>query len=142
MHVGLGLNFQNLERKLSDATVYKNELAIALQAEDAGFESIWIPEHHFSDYMLTPNVPQVLTWIAAKTNRIRLGTMVTVLPWHDPVRVVEAFILLDHLSNGRALLGIGRGLGKNEFDGFRSEMAESKGRFVEYATAILKALET
>ena len=58
--------------------------------------------------------------------------MVTVLPWHDPVRVVENFSLLDHLSGGRAMLGLGRGLGRIEFDGFRVEMGESRRRFTEY----------
>ena len=67
--------------------------------------------------------------------------MVTVLPWHDPVRVVENFSLLDHLSGGRAILGLGRGLGRIEFDGFRLEMGESRRRFTEYTEAILDALE-
>jgi alkanesulfonate monooxygenase SsuD/methylene tetrahydromethanopterin reductase-like flavin-dependent oxidoreductase (luciferase family) len=68
--------------------------------------------------------------------------MVTVLPWHDPIRVVENFTLLDHLSGGRAILGLGRGLGRHEFDGFRLQMGESRRRFTEYTEAILKGLET
>ena len=68
--------------------------------------------------------------------------MVTVLPWHDPVRVAESFSVLDHLSEGRAILGIGRGLGRVEFDGFRVDMGESRRRFTEYTPAILNALET
>ena len=66
----------------------------------------------------------------------------TVLPWHDPVRVAESFTVLDHLSNGRAVLGLGRGLGRVEFDGLRVEMSESRRRFTEYTEAILEALET
>jgi alkanesulfonate monooxygenase SsuD/methylene tetrahydromethanopterin reductase-like flavin-dependent oxidoreductase (luciferase family) len=65
-----------------------------------------------------------------------------VLPWHDPVRVAEELTVLDNVSNGRAVLGLGRGLGPIEFDGFRVEMGESRGRFVEYADAITAALET
>jgi alkanesulfonate monooxygenase SsuD/methylene tetrahydromethanopterin reductase-like flavin-dependent oxidoreductase (luciferase family) len=65
-----------------------------------------------------------------------------VLPWHDPVRVAEGFSVLDHMSQGRAILGIGRGLARVEFEGFRARMGESRGRFVEYAEAILRALET
>ncbi len=76
------------------------------------------------------------------TTRVKLGTFVTVLPWHDPVRVVESFSVLDHLSDGRAILGIGRGLGRIEFNGFRAEMGESRRRFTEYSEAILEALET
>ena len=141
MHVGLCLIFQNLDGKLTDAEVYEHELALAARAEDAGFASVWTPEHHFSDYQLTPNVPMFLAWLAGRTSTIRLGTTVTVLPWHDPVRVAESFSLLDHLSGGRAILGIGRGLGRIEFDGFRLEMGESRRRFTEYTEAVLQALE-
>ena len=142
MHSGLSLIFQNLDGKMSDAEMFRHELALAARAEEAGFDSVWTPEHHFSDYQLTPNVPQFLAWVAGQTKRVKLGTMVTVLPWHDPVRVVENFLLLDHLSQGRAIFGIGRGLGRIEFDGFRLEMGESRRRFTEYTEAIVNALET
>jgi alkanesulfonate monooxygenase SsuD/methylene tetrahydromethanopterin reductase-like flavin-dependent oxidoreductase (luciferase family) len=142
MHAGLSLVFQNLDGHLTDGEVYQHELALAAQAENVGFDSVWTPEHHFSDYQLTPNVPQFLSWVAGQTTHVKLGTMVTVLPWHDPVRVAENFSLLDHLSGGRAILGLGRGLGRIEFDGFRVEMGESRRRFTEYTTAILEALET
>lgn len=142
MHVGLGLCFQNLDRTMSDADVYRLELDFAARAEDVGYDSVWTPEHHFTDYQLTPNVPQFLAWVAGQTKRVKLGTMVTVLPWHDPVRVVENFVLLDHLSEGRAILGLGRGLGRVEFEGFRAKMNESRRRFVEYTEAIVSGLET
>jgi alkanesulfonate monooxygenase SsuD/methylene tetrahydromethanopterin reductase-like flavin-dependent oxidoreductase (luciferase family) len=142
MHAGLSLVFQNLDGHLTDAEVYQHELGLAARAEDVGFDSVWTPEHHFSDYQLTPNVPQFLSWVAGRTTGLKLGTMVTVLPWHDPVRVAENFSLLDHLSGGRAILGLGRGLGRIEFDGFRVEMGESRRRFTEYTEAILTALET
>jgi alkanesulfonate monooxygenase SsuD/methylene tetrahydromethanopterin reductase-like flavin-dependent oxidoreductase (luciferase family) len=142
MHVGLALSFQNLVPGQTDAEVYRNELRLAAEAEDNGFDSVWTPEHHFTDYMLTPNVPQFLAWVAGQTRKVKLGTMVTVLPWHDPLRVAENFCLLDHLSEGRAILGIGRGLGRVEFEAFRTPMAESRRRFTEYTEAILKGLET
>jgi alkanesulfonate monooxygenase SsuD/methylene tetrahydromethanopterin reductase-like flavin-dependent oxidoreductase (luciferase family) len=142
MHTGLSLNFQNLGHAMSDAEMFRHELRLAARAEDEGFDSVWTPEHHFSDYMVTPHVPQFLSWVAGQTERVKLGTMVTVLPWHDPVRVVENFTLLDHLSGGRAVLGLGRGLGRIEFDGFRLQMGESRRRFTEYTQAILEALET
>ena len=122
--------------------MFHNELALAARAEEVGFDSVWTPEHHFSDYQLTPNVPQFLAWVAGQTKHVKLGTMVTVLPWHDPVRVTENFTLLDHLSGGRAILGLGRGLGRIEFEGFRVDMNESRRRFTEYTEAILNALET
>ena len=67
--------------------------------------------------------------------------MVVVLPWHDPLRVAEQVSMLDHMSDGRVILGIGRGLGRVEFEGFRVPMAESRDRFVESAEMILEGLE-
>lgn len=142
MHTGLSLIFQNLGRSRTDAEVYRHETRYALEAESAGFDSVWTPEHHFTDYDMTPNVPQFLSWLAGQTSRLRLGTMVSVLPWNDPVRVAESFTLLDHLSDGRSLLGIGRGLGRAEFEGFRVEMGHSRRLFTEYTEAVTTGLET
>ena len=142
MHVGLGLQFNNLDGKTSDAAVYRRELGLAARAEEAGFDSVWASEHHFSDYQLTASTPMFLSWVAGQTQRVKLGAMVTVLPWHDPVRVAESYSVLDHLSGGRAIMGIGRGLGAVEFNGFRVAMGDSRRRFKEYSEAILEALET
>ena len=142
MHIGLGLQFNNLDGKTSDAEVYRRELHLAAQAERAGFDSVWASEHHFSDYQLTASTPMFLSWVAGQTQRVKLGAMVSVLPWHDPVRVAESYSVLDHLSGGRAIMGLGRGLGAIEFTGFRVEMGESRRRFTEYSEAILEALET
>jgi alkanesulfonate monooxygenase SsuD/methylene tetrahydromethanopterin reductase-like flavin-dependent oxidoreductase (luciferase family) len=142
MHIGLGLQMANLDRKVSDADVYRLELGLAARAEESGFDSVFVSEHHFSDYQLTSQQSMVLSWLAAQTTRIKLGTFVTVLPWHDPLRVAESFSVLDHLSGGRAILGLGRGLGQKEFVGFRVPMGESRRRFKEYSEALLEALET
>lgn len=142
MHIGLGLQFANLDRNVDDADVYQLELGLASRAEEVGFDSVWLSEHHFSDYQLTAQQAMVLAWVAGQTTRLKLGTMVTVLPWNDPVRVAEKFSVLDHLSGGRAILGLGRGLGQKEFVGFRVPMGESRRRFKEYSAAILNALET
>ena len=91
---------------------------------------------------MCPNVAQFLTFMAARTTRVKLGSMVMVLPWHDPVRLAEEVSVLDNLSGGRAVLGIGRGLGRVEFRGFRVAMGEARGRFTEHAQAILQGLET
>jgi alkanesulfonate monooxygenase SsuD/methylene tetrahydromethanopterin reductase-like flavin-dependent oxidoreductase (luciferase family) len=68
--------------------------------------------------------------------------MVVVLPWHDPMRVAEQISMLDNMSNGRVVLGIGRGLGRVEFDGFGKDMNASRETFVESAEMILKGLES
>src|SRR5947209_2158505 len=118
------------------------QLELADMAEPLGFDSIWAPEHHFTNYVMVPNITQFLTWVGARTKRIQLGSMVTVLPWNDPIRVAEQWAWLDHATGGRSLIGFGRGLGRVEFDGFGLAMHESRSRFVEYAEAILNALET
>jgi alkanesulfonate monooxygenase SsuD/methylene tetrahydromethanopterin reductase-like flavin-dependent oxidoreductase (luciferase family) len=141
MHTGLGLQFANLDNLVTDFEVYERELHLARRAEEVGFDSVFVSEHHFSDYQLTSEQMMVLSWIAAQTQRVQLGTFVTVLPWHDPVRVAESFSVLDHLSSGRAVLGLGRGLGRVEFDGFRLQMSESRRRFTEYTEAILVCLD-
>jgi alkanesulfonate monooxygenase SsuD/methylene tetrahydromethanopterin reductase-like flavin-dependent oxidoreductase (luciferase family) len=142
MHVGMATFFQNPGNRLSDAAVYAEGLALADLAEPLGFDSVWGAEHHFDEYTMCPNVAQLLTYVAGRTKRAKLGSMVMVLPWHDPVRLAEEVSVLDHLSGGRVILGIGRGLGRIEFRGFRVAMAESRGRFTEYAQAVIAGLET
>lgn len=142
MHVGKAICFQNLDGLVSDGDVIANELALADQAESQGFDSLWAPEHHFAGYHMCPDVLQLLTWLAARTTRMRIGSAVVVLPWHEPVRVAESLSMLDHMSGGRLLLGVGRGLGRTEFDGFGVEMAESRQRFVEYSEAIVGAFDS
>lgn len=140
MHVGMGTIFQASEER-ADHEVYRDELRLADLAEPLGFQSIWGVEHHFTDYTMSPDVLQFLTYMAGRTTTLQLGSMVVVLPWHDPVRVAEQVALLDALSGGRVIFGIGRGLGRVEFEGFRVDMGESRERFVEAAEMILAGLE-
>ena len=120
MHVGMSVIFQNPGERIPDQQVYQQDLALALQAEDLGFDSVWSVEHHFTSYTMCPDVLQFLTYMAGATQSIKLGSMVCVLPWHDPLRVTEQISMLDNLSDGRLILGLGRRTGKDEFDGFRT----------------------
>jgi alkanesulfonate monooxygenase SsuD/methylene tetrahydromethanopterin reductase-like flavin-dependent oxidoreductase (luciferase family) len=142
MHVGMAAVFQNPGKARTDREVYANELRLADLAEPLGYESIWGVEHHFTDYTMCPDVLQFLTYMAGRTERAQLGSMVVVLPWHDPMRVAEEVAMLDNISGGRLILGLGRGAGKVEFDGFRLSMDESRQRFVESAEMLLDGLET
>jgi alkanesulfonate monooxygenase SsuD/methylene tetrahydromethanopterin reductase-like flavin-dependent oxidoreductase (luciferase family) len=142
MHVGYSLAFQNLENRWSDHEVYERELRLADLAVDLGFESIWAVEHHFTSYLVSPDPVQLLTWLGARHPHIRLGTQVVVLPWHEPVRCAEQIALLDNLSDGRLILGLGRGIARSEYEGFRVDMDSSRERFLEYARLILEGLET
>src|SRR5712691_5950557 len=142
MHVGAAVVFQNPGRMRPDHEVYRQELRLADLVEPLGFDSIWGVEHHFTDYTMCPDVLQFLSYMAGRTERINLGSMVVVLPWHDPLRVAEQVAMLDAMSGGRMILGLGRGAAKVEFDGFRLSMDESRPRFVESAAMLLRGLES
>jgi alkanesulfonate monooxygenase SsuD/methylene tetrahydromethanopterin reductase-like flavin-dependent oxidoreductase (luciferase family) len=141
MHIGVGFFFQGLADPV-DETVYKIQMPLVDKAEQIGFDSIWTAEHHFTRYHMMPNPAQFLTWVAGRTQRALVGSMVMIIPWHDPIRVAEEIAVLDILSGGRVVFGVGRGLGAVEFDGFKLNMGESRQRFVEYAGAISNSLET
>ena len=143
MHIGLATGFAHQGgRSGPDAEFVREEVENLVLAEELGFDSVWSVEHHFTDYTMVPDVTQFLSYMAGRTERVQLGSMVIVLPWHDPLRVAESFSVLDHLSDGRAILGLGRGLGQKEFVAFRVPMGESRRRFKEYSAALLEALET
>lgn len=142
MHVGMGVIFQNPGKERTDREVYEADMALAEAAEPLGFDSVWTVEHHFTDYTMCPDPLMFLSYMAGRSKTIQLGSMVVVLPWHDPLRAAEQISMLDNMSGGRFILGIGRGAGKVEFDGFRLDMGESRERFVEAATMVLDSLET
>ncbi len=102
------------DRRSSNEECWKATLeyvSSALEAERLGFDSFWTTEHHFQyeGYEVIPNGLLLSTWIAAQTQRIRLGTMFNVVPQWNPLRLAEDFATLHNLSGGRALLGVGRG---------------------------------
>lgn len=141
MHIGMAVIFQGTGDGRTDRNVYRNELRLGDLAEPLGFESLWGVEHHFTDYTMCPDVLQFLTYYAGRTKSIQLGSMVVVLPWHDPLRVAEQIVMLDHMSNGRVILGVGRGLGRVEFEGFGVNQEDSREIFVESAQMLLQGLE-
>jgi alkanesulfonate monooxygenase SsuD/methylene tetrahydromethanopterin reductase-like flavin-dependent oxidoreductase (luciferase family) len=141
MKVGGAVIFQNPLNQRSDYDVYQDDLRLGDLYEPLGFDSLWSVEHHFDDYTMCPDVLQFLSYYAGRTNKIQLGSMVVVLPWHDPIRVAEQVSVVDHQSKGRLILGLGRGLARIEYDGFRVNMGESRERFIEYTQMILDGLE-
>ncbi len=143
MHVGMASIFQNPNNNkgVSDHSIYQQDISLALNAEQLGFESVWGVEHHFTDYTMTPDVTQFLAMIGGACKKIKLGTMVIVLPWNDPMRVAEKISMLDCMTDGRVILGVGRGLGRVEFEGFKVAMGESRERFIESADMIIQGLE-
>ncbi|MFC4948247.1 LLM class flavin-dependent oxidoreductase [Pseudonocardia sp. GCM10023141] len=140
MDVGVLLVFQNWHENLSDGEMFQQEAELGVLAEEYGFDSVWAAEHHFDDYSMCPDNLQLMTYLAAKTSRIKLGTGAVILPWNQPLRVVEKVTMLDHLSGGRVVFGMGRGLAKMEYEGFGVDMNESRQRFDEAAAMIIRGL--
>jgi alkanesulfonate monooxygenase SsuD/methylene tetrahydromethanopterin reductase-like flavin-dependent oxidoreductase (luciferase family) len=142
VHVGLLLVWQNWHEDLSDEEMYREEIKLGLRAEELGFDSLWSAEHHFDDYSMCPDNMQVMSYFAGRTSRIKLGTGAVIVPWWDPLRVAEKVALLDHLCDGRLILGLGRGLAKMEYEGFRADMNASREVFDEAADLLLRTLDT
>jgi len=109
------------------------------EAEDLGFESFFIAEHHFSGISQVSAVLNYLCFLAARTRTMRLGTAVSVLTWHNPALLVEQANTLDLLSAGRLDLGLGRGYRLSEFDGFCIPFGEAGERYRECIEFIRKA---
>jgi alkanesulfonate monooxygenase SsuD/methylene tetrahydromethanopterin reductase-like flavin-dependent oxidoreductase (luciferase family) len=124
-----------------DHKVVAEALDLAVLAEELGFDTIWSTEHHFTPYLMTPSLTQLLSYIAGRTRRADVGSDVIVLPWHDPVRVAEELAVLDIMLGDRKMyLGFGRGAGADEFEGMRVPMSESRGRFAEALEIVRRGL--
>lgn len=115
-----------------DLKLWEDEHRIGEMVEPLGFDSIFAYEHHFSPYVHHPAPLQWLAYWAAKTERIGVGTMLLILPWHHPIRLAEELVQLQYMLDGRDMtIGIGRGLGMREYSGLDVPMSESRERFRE-----------
>lgn len=115
-----------------DLQLWEDEHRIGDMVEPLGFDSIFAYEHHFSPYVHHPAPLQWLAYWAGRTERIGVGTMLLILPWHNPIRLAEELVQLQYMLNGRHMtIGIGRGLGMREYSGLDVPMDESRERFRE-----------
>jgi alkanesulfonate monooxygenase SsuD/methylene tetrahydromethanopterin reductase-like flavin-dependent oxidoreductase (luciferase family) len=121
---------------------FMRETNFAVEAEAMGFDYVGPVEHHFTDYGACPDPFQMLAYVAAKTKKIDLITAAVILPWNNPLRVVEQAIELDILSGGRLILGMGRGAARREFRSFGVELKDSREMFDEAAQIIISGVET
>lgn len=128
---------------MSDEVMYEEEIASAVLADELGYDLVSMVEHHFEDYAACPDNFVYLSHLAAKTTRIKLMTGAVIVPWNEqPLRVAEKAALLDNLSGGRLVLGLGRGLSRFEYAQMGIAMDDSRERFDEATPMILDALET
>jgi alkanesulfonate monooxygenase SsuD/methylene tetrahydromethanopterin reductase-like flavin-dependent oxidoreductase (luciferase family) len=143
LHIGLNFGFGKVNSEVSDNEVYRSETELAVLGEELGYDSVWAVEHHFFDYSFCPDNIVWLANVAARTSRVQLGTGAVILPWNtQPFRVAEKLLMLDQISNGRAVFGMGRGLARREFAPFGIPLEESRGRFDESAKMIIDAIES
>jgi alkanesulfonate monooxygenase SsuD/methylene tetrahydromethanopterin reductase-like flavin-dependent oxidoreductase (luciferase family) len=126
----------------SDSQIYTDYIDYIREAEALGFHSVFLVEHHFTGFGQISATLSFLTYLAAKTSRIRLGTAVLVLPWHNPALLAEQAATLDLLSGGRLDLGIGKGYRWGEFHGFCLPMEEAGERYDEAVGFLRRAWTT
>ena len=123
----------------SDSQLHGEFIDYVCEAEALGYHSVFLVEHHFTGMSQVSASLGLLTYLAGRTSRIRLGTGVTVLTWHNPVLLAEQAATLDLVSGGRFDFGIGRGYRQNEFRGFCIPLDEANARYDEALDVIRKA---
>ena len=100
-------------------------------AESLGYDTFFCAEHHFHEYGVVPDPAVMLSALTQRTKRIRLGTAISILTFHDPRRIAETYSMLDMMSGGRLVFGVGSGYLAHEFVGYGKEPKEKRDRFNE-----------
>jgi alkanesulfonate monooxygenase SsuD/methylene tetrahydromethanopterin reductase-like flavin-dependent oxidoreductase (luciferase family) len=123
----------------SNQTFYDEVLTLGEWAEELGFDSFWLGEHHFYWYGTCVSPPMIIAALGQRTKRIRLGPAVSVLPLHHPLLVAEEYALADNLCGGRLNFAIGSGFSPVEYKMFGMTMEEAREKYWEVFDVILKA---
>jgi len=118
---------------------FRDYLDFNVEAESLGFHSSFLVEHHFTGWNQVSATLMLLTCLAMRTTRLRLGSAVMVLPWHNPVLLAEQAATLDLVSGGRLDFGVGKGYRHSEFNGFQVPPEEAEARFEEAVEVITRS---
>jgi alkanesulfonate monooxygenase SsuD/methylene tetrahydromethanopterin reductase-like flavin-dependent oxidoreductase (luciferase family) len=141
MKFHLAINMERLAPDIDMRAVERHTLEMVQMADRGGFEIAWAAEHHALEMTIAPNPFQILTWWAAHTERIRLGTAVVVAPYWHPINVAGEAALLDIYSSGRLEFGIGSGAYQREFDRMHPGLKQSDAwRYMQEMLPVIKAL--
>jgi alkanesulfonate monooxygenase SsuD/methylene tetrahydromethanopterin reductase-like flavin-dependent oxidoreductase (luciferase family) len=139
MKIGVLQFFGWADRRTPLALIYERAIERFSIMDRAGYDGVWLAEHHFSGFSVCPSVHMMATMAAARTKRLRIGTAVSLAPFYQPLRLAEEVALLDVLSGGRVNWGAGRGFASGEFNAFGIPIAESAARFRETVDIVLAA---
>lgn len=123
-----------------DGVVMRQCLDEIVLADELGFDCVWLAEHHFSRYGILGSPLMFGMAVAERTKNIKIGTAVLVLPFYDPIRLAEDIAALDVISQGRVVLGVGRGYQPREYAGFRVDRETSMQRYGEVLQVVRLAL--
>ena len=141
MKFQLAINMERLTPDVDMTDVEPHTLEMVQMADEGGFAIAWAAEHHALEMTIAPNPFQILTWWAAHTSRIRLGSAVVVAAYWHPIRVAGEAALLDLYSGGRLEFGIGSGAYQREFDRMHPGLDRTEGhRYVREMLPAVKAL--
>jgi len=127
MKFSLSLHMERFSPNKDMMEVKNNLLSLVRMADEGGFHTLWTPEHHTIEFMISPNPFCILTWWGDHTARVRLGAATIVAPYWNPLRLAGEAAMCDHLTNGRLELGIGRGAFQYEFDRLAGGLPQQQG---------------
>ncbi len=120
--------------------LYDQVLRQGVLADELGYHTFFVAEHHFHEYGAVPNPAVFLSGLAGRTTRLRLGTAISILTFHHPLTIAENYAMVDVLSSGRLTLGVGSGYLKHEFAGYGIAGAEKRDRFDENLALVERLL--
>ena len=139
MKFGVLQFFSWQKHRVALSTVYERALERIRIMDTTGYDAVWLAEHHFSTYSVCPSVHLMGMHVAGLTQRLRIGTGVSLAAFYQPTRLAEEVALLDVLSGGRVNWGAGRGFDPKEFEAFGVKPEESYERFRENVAIVLAA---
>lgn len=141
MKFSIFLHMERYDASVSHQALFEQLLELCDMAEAGGMDKVWIGEHHAMEYTISPNPIPLLSAVAGRTSRIRLGAGTFIAPFWHPIRMAGEAALLDVISNGRAEVGLARGAYQFEFDRMlNGESATEGGKYLREMVPLLQPL--
>lgn len=139
MRSGLFAFFENPHHDMPRAL--REQIALVKEAETLGFDEVWVSEHHFNDYSVSGPITELMAYMCAMSERIRIGSAAVLMPYRSPVMVAEAIAALDILTDGRVMLGMAKGAFPMDDRHFASDLQRNREALYEAAIIVKKLLK-